>query len=204
VRKVENESESELYLYLSEVGIRRKSPGRIDFNPVDLDRVLEAIVADGDNFLLERMYSYAKPGWDFILSVALSNPGLKPDTSEWDEEQKKRYEFNNEIVYQEGVWCHPQCYNIRTDKVEDFNPIAFHPSPERFEVLDLVQDYRRLLNQAIKAKSLGYILDNVEIEEPKDLLFQLGFTRESHHHYFNYKNLQSTRKFFGHIIPGLK
>lgn len=202
---MEGGADSKLHRYLSEVGIRSKVIGRIDFNPVDLDRALEAIVADGDNFLLERLYSYAKPGLEFVLDVSLDSPAGEPDMSGWSEDQREDYKFNHEIIYQEGEWHSPmRCYNLETNRVEDFDPIAFHPLPESFVVLDHVQDYRRLYNQVRKAKSFGYRLVDVEIVQPEDILFHLNLSDSSRFHYFSYHHIKGSRKYFGHLIPELK
>lgn len=201
---MENEAESKLYQYLSAVGVKRKSPGRIDFNPIDLNRALEFIVADGDNFLLERLYSYATPGFGLILSVGLDHPDLPPDMSGWGEDRQEMYRFNNEVVYQEGDWHHPRCYNPETGKIAKFNPITFQPHPERFLVLDHMEDYRRLYNQVRKVKPLGYRLRDLEIEEPDDLLAHFYIEKDTQQPIFRYLSSERVRNLLGHLIPELE
>ncbi|MBI2107184.1 hypothetical protein HYT57_04310 [Candidatus Woesearchaeota archaeon] len=150
---MENEAESKLYQYLSAVGVKRKSPGRIDFNPID-----------------------------------------------WQE----MYRFNNEVVYQEGDWHHPRCYNPETGKIAKFNPITFQPHPERFLVLDHMEDYRRLYNQVRKVKPLGYRLRDLEIEEPDDLLAHFYIEKDTQQPIFRYLSSERVRNLLGHLIPELE
>ena len=199
-----NGHESELYKYLSEVGIKDRKVGRIDFNPVDLDKALEALVADGDNFLLERMYSYVTPNEedeDYALCVRLINPDLIPDISDWDKERKATYHKKNRIIHGLGDWTlTTECYNIETGNVEEFDPVKFHPFPTVFEIDDYIEDYRRQYNHIRKAKARGYELEGIEIQGPE----YLTFDKEDGDYLLTTENLMTARQSFGNLVPGLE
>jgi len=200
---LEQSQQSALYRYLSEVGIEAKTPGRIEFSTVDMDKVLEALVADGDNFLLEGLYSYAKPGWNVTLCVELSNPNQVPDMSGWSEKRRQDYLTHSDIAYIEGE-CPSHAYNVDTDQIEEFDPISFQPRPRRYVVIDHVEDYRRLYNQVRKAKGLGYRMDSICLDESGDLSIDLSFDKIGNFNHFKYTNLQIARHNLGHLIPGLE
>ena len=198
---MESEPESQLYRYLSEVGIREKSPGKIDFNPVNLDRALEVIVRDGDRFLMEGLYSYAVPDQELTLSVTVGNRNRVPDMSNWTEEQRDECFSSLGVYYEFGKWIDPLFYNIDNGKVEKFDPVAFEPKPIQFSFVDHPESYGRVHNLVRKAKGQGYeIIEIVLGESRSDNLTQLYLGRAGiiddggfEYYLFEYANLFTFR-----------
>jgi hypothetical protein len=174
---------------------------------VDLDRTLEAIVEDGDNFWLERMYSYSMSLYVSSISVKLENPDLIPDMTGWSREQIERFDNHSYITYVLGDWTEMSaCYNIETSNVEKFDPVSFYPQPATFMILDNMEDYRRLYNWAKKLKAKGYKLKNLELENSNvsPVAYELRLQPEQQDSHLLIDNFYLAQQSLGHLIPGLE
>jgi hypothetical protein len=155
--------------------------------------------------LLEGLYGYGGSEIEPVFQAMLAKPEVRPDMSTWTEGEKFCYGQNEEVVLTNDVWMNGEAYDPQTRKMMRFDPIAFYPQPERFSIFDRFQDYRRLYNWVRKARTKGYELQLLGIDDMNSELIAFYLrTDELGSSICHIHDPCKARHLLGHLIPGVE
>ena len=211
--------ESELYRCLEDAGINVVEPGEIEFNQVNLDAALDALVADAKKGLLRELYANSPPEEEFALSLHLFHPRAIPDTTNWPQVQKQYYQSNFEVGWRSGEWttysdAELVCYNIETDRVEWFYPSSIRPLATLIDIYENRRHTEEAITLVERLQEKGYRACDLglrTVEEGSPRYGDLTLTNdELHQQYetdtkykFDYKHKESAQKIYSQLVPGL-